>query len=268
MAMPYMPLYVTDYEGDTAHLTIEEDGIYMRLLRLLWRTPGCTIPDDPDWVARRMRVDREYYDAKVAPIIEEYLHRADGRIHSKRLSAEYAAAHDTHEKRSAAGKRGVETKRRKSAENTDPPDKPLKNKKTGASRAYAGREPGLSNQNQNHTTPIGVAAARADAPDTLTEIETLANADSAKHEAWAMSGRSSLDLWLGKARDAGIGDGRAREIILAKVREVMARDPAQHISRPAYFNAPVGDAIKAEREARQSGGGRGVAAFGKPRVTA
>ena len=33
MALPYFPYYVDDYEADTAHLTIAEDGAYIRLLR-------------------------------------------------------------------------------------------------------------------------------------------------------------------------------------------------------------------------------------------
>ena len=35
MRTPYFPLHVADYEAKTAHLTIEEDGAYMRLLRLI-----------------------------------------------------------------------------------------------------------------------------------------------------------------------------------------------------------------------------------------
>lgn len=34
MGLPYFPLYVDDYEADTPHLTLEEDGAFSRLLRL------------------------------------------------------------------------------------------------------------------------------------------------------------------------------------------------------------------------------------------
>ena len=40
MKVPYFPLYIADYDSKTAHLTLEEDGAYLRLLRLCWRTPG------------------------------------------------------------------------------------------------------------------------------------------------------------------------------------------------------------------------------------
>ena len=33
--LPYFPLYPTDFEADTSHLTLEEDGAYNRLLRLM-----------------------------------------------------------------------------------------------------------------------------------------------------------------------------------------------------------------------------------------
>ncbi|MCP5097247.1 MAG: YdaU family protein, partial [Chloroflexi bacterium] len=36
MSLPYFPMYPTDFEADTSHLTLEEDGAYNRLLRLMW----------------------------------------------------------------------------------------------------------------------------------------------------------------------------------------------------------------------------------------
>ena len=73
--LPTLPLFVDDYEAATAHLTLEEDGAYMRLLRLCWRTPGCSIPDDHAWIRRRMRATEEQYETVIKPLIKEFFVR-------------------------------------------------------------------------------------------------------------------------------------------------------------------------------------------------
>jgi uncharacterized protein YdaU (DUF1376 family) len=113
-----MPLFVDDYEGATTHLTLEEDGAYMRLLRLCWRTPRCTIPDDADWIMRRLRIDRQTYDRLVAPLINEFFKRARGRIFQKRLLQEFVYAVERQKKRSEAGKRGGSAKAQKTNDKT------------------------------------------------------------------------------------------------------------------------------------------------------
>jgi uncharacterized protein YdaU (DUF1376 family) len=106
MSIPYMPLYVSDYEADTAHLSLEEDGCYMRLLRLCWRTPGCSIPDDPTWIMRRLRIDRETFERVCIPVIEEFFQVEKARLFSPRLRKEHDRISDTSRKRSDAGKLG------------------------------------------------------------------------------------------------------------------------------------------------------------------
>jgi len=108
MSIPYIPLYVADYEADTSHLSMEEDGAYMRLLRLCWRTPGCSVPDDPKWIMRKMRVTADEFYRAVEPVIDEFFTRADGRIFQARLQREHASIEALQSKRSAAGKRGNE----------------------------------------------------------------------------------------------------------------------------------------------------------------
>ena len=106
MSIPYFPMYPTDFEAKTSHLTLEEDGAYNRLLRLMWMTPGCSLPDDPKWIARRMRVSTEDYERVVALILDEFCDRAKGRVFSPRLMSEFQKVSETHSKRSAAGKKG------------------------------------------------------------------------------------------------------------------------------------------------------------------
>lgn len=110
MGLPYFPLYVTDYEADTAHLTLEEDGVYMRLLRLCWRTPGCSIPNEPKWIARHMRVTWEDFERVVAPILSEFFKIKASRYYSPRLLDEAEKASVAHERRKLAGSKGGSAK--------------------------------------------------------------------------------------------------------------------------------------------------------------
>ena len=103
---PYMPLYVTVFEADTGHLTLAEDGTYNRLLRLCWLTRGCSIPDDPAWIERRMRCGAEEYQNLVAPCLREFFHRRNGRLFQKRQQKEWRRAKMLADKRSEAGRKG------------------------------------------------------------------------------------------------------------------------------------------------------------------
>lgn len=125
MSIPYIPLYVADYEADTAHLSLEEDGAYLRLLRLCWRTPGCSVPDDPRWIMRKMRVSADDYYRVVEPLIDEFFTRGMGRVFSARLQREEERIKETSKKRSEAGLKGGR------------PAKSLKNNETTKSRAKA-----------------------------------------------------------------------------------------------------------------------------------
>lgn len=106
MSLPYFPLFVTDFEAKTSHLSLEEDGAYNRLLRIMWITPGCSIPDDPAWISRRLRIDIATFERVVAPIISEFCKRVGGRVISPRLVKEFKKADITSQKRKEAGKLG------------------------------------------------------------------------------------------------------------------------------------------------------------------
>ena len=115
-SMAFFKFYPDDYDAATAHLTLEEDGAYMRLLRLCWRSPGCSIPNDPKWIQRKMRVSAEDYERIVAPIIAEFFHSSGARIASNRLSSEWQAASKTSVKHSEAGRKGGLATQRKNKE--------------------------------------------------------------------------------------------------------------------------------------------------------
>lgn len=124
MSLPYMPLFVDDYEADTAHLTLIEDGVYSRLLRLCWRSPKCRVPNDMDWIARKIRIGNEAERDALETVISEFFTVKRGYVFSKRLSEEYERIRVTIQKRKEAGKSGGRAKS-------------LKTNKTGSSKAKA-----------------------------------------------------------------------------------------------------------------------------------
>ena len=103
-------MYPTDFEADTSHLTLAEDGAYNRLVRLMWMTSNCSLPDDNAWIKRRMRVDQETFDSVVLVVIAEFFKRKGGRIISPRLAREYHKTDLAHKKRVAAGSKGGKAK--------------------------------------------------------------------------------------------------------------------------------------------------------------
>ena len=110
MSLPFFNMYPTDFEADTSHLTLAEDGAYNRLLRLMWMTPGCSLPDDDSWIMRRMRCTSDEDRALVLVIIEEFFERENGRVSNARLAREFIKSDDAHKKRVSAGSKGGKTK--------------------------------------------------------------------------------------------------------------------------------------------------------------
>ena len=124
MSLAYYPMYPDDFEADTAHLTLAEDGAYNRLLRLCWRSPGCSVPSDRTWIYRRLRAHSDEDKAVVDTVLDEFFVEAKGRLSNARLTKEWLAANAAHERRKNAGSKGGK-------------NKSLKNNETEASNAVA-----------------------------------------------------------------------------------------------------------------------------------
>lgn len=124
MSLPYFPMFPTDFDADTGHLSFAEDGAYNRLLRLSWRCPGAKMPDDLDWICRKARAFSDDDRALIAAILSEFFTRSGGKVFSRRLAKEWDEAHAAHNKRVSAGSRGGKAKA-------------LKTNKSGPSNAKA-----------------------------------------------------------------------------------------------------------------------------------
>ena len=110
MSLPYFPMYPTDFEADTSHLTLAEDGAYNRLLRLMWMTPGCSLPADDKWIMRRMRVTQDEFEAVVRVVMDEFFTIKSGRLTNPKLAKIFAETDVAHKKRVDAGSKGGKAK--------------------------------------------------------------------------------------------------------------------------------------------------------------
>lgn len=183
---PALPLFTDAITADCSHLTDEEFGRYVRLLILMWRTPGCRIPADIHWICKRLRVDALAYAQLVQPILQEFCTQDAGCWTQKRLLKEYQYV------------QGLTEKRRKAAE----------------SRWSKGQVP--ENKKKRTMQMDMQPASKADAP-TPTPTPTLiedTNVSSSVDSAVVIS-TVQTDMWFqlfwnaypGRGKDGAQGNG-------------------------------------------------------------
>lgn len=84
---PALPLWTDAYLGDTAHLTNEEHGVYLRLLMFAWRAPTCSLPDDDRRLAIMTGLSEKKWRA-IKPTIQAFWDIENGAWTQKRLTKE------------------------------------------------------------------------------------------------------------------------------------------------------------------------------------
>lgn len=101
---PGLMLWTDAWIADTHHLTVEQRGAYMDVLILMWRTPGCRVPNDDHWLAHHLGYTALQVANLVRPIISEFgtLVAGGDFVAQKRLQREFAAAHSRKEKAASA----------------------------------------------------------------------------------------------------------------------------------------------------------------------
>lgn len=84
---PAIPLWTDAYIADTAHLTNEEHGVYLRLLMFAWRSPGCCLPDNDKRLALMVGVSA-YKWQSLRATMQQFFTIKDGTWTQKRLQRE------------------------------------------------------------------------------------------------------------------------------------------------------------------------------------
>lgn len=101
---PFMQLYVSDFVGDTLHLSSEQVGVYLLLLMAMWNADG-SLPDDDTKLARVARLSLKKWKA-IRPELIDFFTVADGQIVHGRLSRELQKSERQTQSRAAAGAMG------------------------------------------------------------------------------------------------------------------------------------------------------------------
>lgn len=103
---PGLLLWTDAWIADTHHLTVEFRGAYMDLMILMWRTPGCRVPNDDHWLAYHLGYAADQVTDLVRPVIAEFCTLVAGGdfVTQKRLQREFAHASAHKEKRALAAR--------------------------------------------------------------------------------------------------------------------------------------------------------------------
>ena len=86
---PFMPLWVSDFLGDTLDLDAAEIGAYMLLLMAQWNRDGNSLPDDDAKLRRVARCGRSW--PRIWANISRYFNTDENGVYSKRLRLEAAS---------------------------------------------------------------------------------------------------------------------------------------------------------------------------------
>ena len=109
---PFMQLYVSDFVGDTMHLSVEQVGAYLLLLMAMWNADG-TLPNSEAKLARIAKSSVETWREMWADLAPYFEVEGDKITHG-RLAKELAKFARKSAARSDAGKRGAAAKALKS----------------------------------------------------------------------------------------------------------------------------------------------------------
>lgn len=111
---PFMQLYVSDFIGDTLHLSAEQVGVYMLFLMAMWNAGG-VLPDDEAKLARVARMSIKKWRS-ISDDILEFFERHDGAISHNRMTEELQKVESKTQSRASAGAKGGAAKALKDKE--------------------------------------------------------------------------------------------------------------------------------------------------------
>jgi uncharacterized protein YdaU (DUF1376 family) len=88
---PALDIWTDAWLADTGHLPRVDRDIYFHLMILMWRTPNCRVPNDMDWISRKLRCTEN--EVQIIQSVASEFCESDGNwLTQKRLTKEYKAA--------------------------------------------------------------------------------------------------------------------------------------------------------------------------------
>ena len=152
---PGLMLWTDAWVADTAHLSRLERGTYMDLIVLMWRTPGCRVPNDNAWLAKHMRMAAEEVVQELRPIIQEFCQNDGNYLFQKRLQKEFVRAAKIQVAQSVRAKSGWNKRKGRRWGNADSAMHPDQNRIESllgrAREARGGKEAGEEESKEDFT---------------------------------------------------------------------------------------------------------------------
>lgn len=105
---PFMQLYVSDYLGDTRHLSCEQHGAYLLLLMTMWNARG-SLPNDDAKLARMVCLSSKKWRSIKSDVIA-FFDVSDGVVTHSRLTKEIQKSESKSQSRASAGAKGGASK--------------------------------------------------------------------------------------------------------------------------------------------------------------
>lgn len=168
---PFMQLYVSDYLGDTRHLSCEQHGAYLLLLMTMWNAGG-SLPDDDAKLARIVCLSVKKWRA-IRDDVFPFFDLSDGRVTHHRLTKELQKSEAKSQSRASAGAEGGRAKALKDKETRlanampelqhlpDTRDHKRKEEPSGSSKKRAGRLPEDWKPDLSFAASLGLSEAQA-----------------------------------------------------------------------------------------------------------
>ena len=103
-----MPFYITDYLGDTMHLTTEQHGAYFLLLMAAWKGGG-KLTNDPGSLQQITRMTPQQW-SRSAHVLQQFFIVTEGFWIHKRVRMELEKAKSKTNRKAAAGAEGAAAK--------------------------------------------------------------------------------------------------------------------------------------------------------------
>lgn len=99
---PALPLWTDALLADAGHLSDAAFGCYLKVLILMWRTPGCRVPNDLNWITERLPLSDE---ALIKKLLTDFCQNDGNWFTQKRLQKEFNYQKNNRKKNSDNAKR-------------------------------------------------------------------------------------------------------------------------------------------------------------------
>jgi uncharacterized protein YdaU (DUF1376 family) len=118
MTLPFYPFYWSDYSGKCFHLTQGQHGAYFMLMRFIYTT-GKPIPHEQRYSIATALLEQEQQNTDT--VLGQFFRRDGDFWHNDRVTEIITEAHEAHEKRRNAGKKGGQAKLKQCSSNAQAP---------------------------------------------------------------------------------------------------------------------------------------------------